>query len=132
VTEERVTLFTSEGLIQIGGSLVYIIYHIVSLLLTMSTDNFKHMVLFLYGSFVLLLKRRNLMVMRITFSRLREIGEILLIIMLHELDKITAHIFNFLLLLNAHSNKLLNFSVFMLRVVVNLKSLKFLGQGMHD
>jgi hypothetical protein len=98
----------------------------------MSTDNFKHMVLFLYGSFVLLLKRRNLMVMRITFSRLREIGEILFIIMLHELDKITAHIFNFLLLLNAHSNKLLNFSVFMLRVVVNLKSLKFLGQGMHD
>jgi hypothetical protein len=72
------------------------------------------------------------MVMRITSLKLRGVGEILLLIMLHVVDKLTTHILNSPLLLNAHSNELLNSSVFRLGVVVNLKSLKFLGQGRHD
>jgi hypothetical protein len=83
--------------------------------------------MFLHESLALPLRRRSIMVMRITFLRLRGVGEILLLIMLHMIDKIIMHILNSLLLLNAHSNELLNFSVFRLRVVVNLKSLKFLG-----
>jgi hypothetical protein len=70
--------------------------------------------------------------MRITSLRLRGVGEILLIIMLHVVDKITTRILNSLILLHAHSNELLNSPVFRLGVIVNLKSLKFLGQGRHD
>jgi hypothetical protein len=89
------------------------------------------MVMFLHGSFALPLRRRSLMVVRIASLRLRGVGEILLI-MLHMVDKITTCILNSLLLLNAHSNELLNSSVFRLGVVVNLKSLKFHRQGRHD
>jgi hypothetical protein len=46
-------------------------------------------------------------------------------------DKITTCILNSLLL-NAHDNELLNSLVFRMRVVVNLKSLRFLGQGRHN
>jgi hypothetical protein len=67
------------------------------------------------------------MIMRITSFRQRGVGEIFLLIMLHMVDKITTRILNSLLLLNAHSNELLNSSVFRLGVVVNLKGLKFLG-----
>jgi hypothetical protein len=70
--------------------------------------------------------------MRITFFGLRGVGEILLLIMLHVVDRITMCILNSLLLLNAHSNELLNSSVFRLRVIGNLKSLKFVGQERHD
>jgi hypothetical protein len=70
------------------------------------------------------------MFMRITSLRLRGVGKILLLIMLHMVDKITTCILNSLLL-NAHSNELLNFPIFRLGVVVNLKGLKFLGQGRH-
>jgi hypothetical protein len=110
---------------------LYTISHVVSLLLTVPTYTFRHVVLFLHGSFALPLKR-SLMVMRITSLRLRGVGENLLLIMLHMVDKIITRILNSLLLLNAHSNELLNFSVFRLRVVVNLKGLKFLGQGRQD
>jgi hypothetical protein len=48
--------------------------------------------------------------------------------MLHMVDKITTCILNSLLLMNAHSNELLNSSVFRLGVVVNLKILKFLAR----
>jgi hypothetical protein len=89
------------------------------------------MVMFLHGSFALPLRRISLMVMRITSLRLRGVGEILLI-MLHMVDKITTCILNSLLLMNAQSNEFLNSSVFRLRVVVNLKILKFLGQGRHE
>jgi hypothetical protein len=58
-------------------------------------------VLFLHGSFALPLKRRSLMVMIITSLRLRRVREILLLIMLHMVDKIITHILNSLLLLNA-------------------------------
>jgi hypothetical protein len=88
--------------------------------------------MFLHGSFALPLRRRGLMIMIITFLRLKGVGEILLLIMLHMVDKITTHILNSLLLLNTHSNELLNSLVFRLRVVVNLKSLKFHGQGRHN
>jgi hypothetical protein len=104
----------------------------VSLLLTVPTDTLRHVVMFLHGSFVLALRRRSLMIMRITSFKLREVGEILLLIMLHVIDKISTRILNSLLLLNAHSNDLLNSSVFRVGVVVNLKSLKFLGQEKHD
>jgi hypothetical protein len=104
----------------------------VSLLFTVPTDTLSHVVLFLHGSFALPLGRRSLMIMIITFLRLRGVGEILLIIMLHVVDKITTRILNSLLFLNAHSNELLNSPVFRLGVIVNLKSLKFLGQGRHD
>jgi hypothetical protein len=72
------------------------------------------------------------MIMRITFLRLRGVGEILLLIMLHVVDRLTTCILNSLILLNAHGNELVNFLVFRLRVVVNLKDLKSLGQGRHD
>jgi hypothetical protein len=111
---------------------LYIISHVLSLLLTVPTDTLSHVVLFLYGSFALPLRRRSLMVMRITSLRLRGVGEILLLIMLHVIDKITTCILNSLLLLNSHSNELFNSLVFRLGVVVNLKSLKFFGQGRHD
>jgi hypothetical protein len=99
----------------------------VSLLLTVPTDTLRHVVLFLHGSFALPLRRRSLMIMRITSFRLRGVGEIFLLIMLHVIDKITTRILNSLLLLNAHSNELLNTPVFRLGVVVNLKGLKLLG-----
>jgi hypothetical protein len=98
----------------------------------MPTDTLRHVVLFLHGSFALPLRRRRLMVMRITFFGLRGVGEILLLIMLHVVDKITTRIINSLLLLNAHSSELINSSVFRLRVIGNLKSLKFLRQERHD
>jgi hypothetical protein len=105
----------------------------VSLLLIVPTDTLRHVVLFLHGSFALPLRRRRLMVMRIIFFGLRGVGEILLlIIMLHVVDKITTRILNSLLLLNAHSSELINSSVFRLRVIGNLKSLKFLRQERHD
>jgi hypothetical protein len=59
-------------------------------LLTVPTDTFRHVVMFLHGSFALPLRRRSLMVMRITSLRLRGVGEILLLIMLHVVDKITS------------------------------------------
>jgi hypothetical protein len=99
----------------------------VSLLLSVPTDTLRHVVLFLHGSFALPLRRRSLMIMRITSFRLRGVGEIFLLIMLHVIDKITTRILNSLLLLNAHSNELLNTPVFRLGVVVNLKGLKLLG-----
>jgi hypothetical protein len=104
----------------------------VSLLLTVPTDTLRNVVLFLNGSFTLPLRRRSLMIMRITFLRLRGVGEILLLLMLHVGDEITTCILNSLLLLNAYSNELLNSLVFRLGVVFNLKSLKFLGQARHD
>jgi hypothetical protein len=76
---------------------LYTISHVVSLLLTGPTDTFRHVVLFLYGSFALPLRRRSLMVMRITSLRQRGVGEILLII-LHMVDRITTCILNSLLL----------------------------------
>jgi predicted component of type VI protein secretion system len=96
------------------------------------TDTFRHVVMFLHESFALPLRRISLMVTRITSLRLRGVREILLLIMLHMVDKITMRILNYLLLLNAHSNELFNSLVFRLGVVVNLKGLKFLGQGRHD
>jgi hypothetical protein len=100
----------------------------VSLLLTLPTDILSHVILFLHGSFALPLRRRSLIIMRITSFGLRGVGEIfLLLIMLHVVDKITTRILNSLLLLNAHSNELLNTPVFRLGVVVNLKGFKFLG-----
>jgi hypothetical protein len=60
--------------------------------------------MFLHGSFSL--GRRSLIVMKMTFLRLRGVGEILL--MLHVVDRITTRILNPLLLLNAHGNELLN------------------------
>jgi hypothetical protein len=73
------------------------------------------------------LRRRSLIIMRIPSFGLRGVGEIFLLIMLHVVDKITTHILNSLILLNAHSNELLNTPVFRLGIVVNLKGLKFLG-----
>jgi hypothetical protein len=84
-------------------------------------------VLFLHGSFALPLGRRSLIIMRITFLSLRRVREILLLIMLHVVDRITMRLLNPLLLLNAHGDELLNSSAFSLGVVINLKSLKFLG-----
>jgi hypothetical protein len=104
----------------------------VSLLLTVPTDTLRNVVLFLNGSFTLPLRRRSLMIMRITFLKLRGVGEILLLLMLHVSDEITTCILNSLLLLNAYSNDLINSLVFRLGVVFNLKSLKFIGQGRHD
>jgi hypothetical protein len=94
------------------------------------TDTLRHVVMFLHGSFAL--RRRSLIVMRIDFLRLRRVREILLLIMLHVVDRMTTRLLNPLLLLNAHSNELLNSLTFRLGVVVNLKRLKFLGQGRHD
>jgi hypothetical protein len=45
--------------------------------------------MFLHGSFVLLLGRRGLRIMRITFLRLRRVREILLHMVLHVVDGIT-------------------------------------------
>jgi hypothetical protein len=80
----------------------------VSLLLTVHTDTLRHVVLLLHGSFALPLRRRSLMIMRITSLRLKELEKILLLIMLHVVDKINMRILNSLLLLNTHSNELLN------------------------
>jgi hypothetical protein len=96
------------------------------------TDTLRHVVVFLHGSFALPLGGRSLIVMRITFLRLRRVREILLIIMLHMVDRITTRLLNPLLLLNAHDDELLNSPAFRLGVIVNLKSLKFLGQGRHN
>jgi hypothetical protein len=84
----------------------------------------------LHGSFALpLRRRRSIIVIRITFFRLRRVREILLIIMLHVVDRITTRLLNLLLLLlNAHGNELLNFPDFRLGVVVNLKTLNSLGK----
>jgi hypothetical protein len=98
----------------------------VSLLFAMPTDTLRHVILFLHGSFVSPLGRRSLIVMRITFLRLWRVREILLLIMLHVVDKITMRLFNPLLLLNTHDDELLNSPAFRLGVVVNLKGLKFL------
>jgi hypothetical protein len=68
---------------------LYTISHVVSLLLTVPTNTLRHVVLFLHGSFVLPLGRRSLRVMRITFLRLRKVREILPIIVLRVVDKIT-------------------------------------------
>jgi hypothetical protein len=97
---------------------LYTISHVVSLFFTMPTDTLRHVVLFLHGSFALPLGRRSLISMRITFLRLRRVRKNLLLIMLHVVDRITT--------------RLLNFSTFRLGVVVNLKSLKLLGQGRHN
>jgi hypothetical protein len=104
----------------------------VPLPLTVPTDTLRYVVLFLHGSFALPLRRRSLIVMTITFLRLTRVREILLIIMLHVVDRITMCLLDPLLLLNAHGNELLNSPAFRLGVVVNIKSLKFLGQGRHD
>jgi hypothetical protein len=101
----------------------------MSLLLTVATNTLRHVILFLHRSFAL--GRRSLIVMKMTFLILRGVEEILLIIMFHVVDKITTCILNSLLL-NAHDNELLNSLVFRMRVVVNLKSLRFLGQGRHN
>jgi hypothetical protein len=61
----------------------------VSLLFAMPTNTLRHVVLFLHESFALPLGRRSLIVMRITFLRLRRVREILLLIMLHVVDRIT-------------------------------------------
>jgi hypothetical protein len=68
---------------------LYTISHVVSLLLTVPTNTLRHVVLFLHGSFALPLGRRSLRVMRITFLRLRKVREILPIIVLRVVDKIT-------------------------------------------
>jgi hypothetical protein len=104
----------------------------VSLLFAVATDALRHVVLFLHGSFILPLGRRSLIIMRMTFLRLRRVREILLIIMFHVVNRITTRLLNPLLLLNTHDNKLLNSSAFRLGVVVNLKSLKFLRQGRYN
>jgi hypothetical protein len=88
------------------------------------TDTLRRVVLFLHGS--LAFGRRGLTIMRITFLRLRTVREILIIIMLHLVNRITMHLLNPLLLLNAHGDELLNSSTFRLGVVVNLKGLKLL------
>jgi hypothetical protein len=77
-------------------------------LLLVRTDTLRHVVLFLHGIFALLLGRRSLIVMRITFLRPRRVREILLIILLHVVDRIITRLLN-PLLLNAHGNELLNF-----------------------
>jgi hypothetical protein len=90
------------------------------------TDSLRHVVMFFHESFALPL-RISFIVMRIIFLRLKRVREILLI-MLHVVDRITMRLLNPLLLLNAHGNELLNSPAFRLRVVVTLKSLKFLRQ----
>jgi hypothetical protein len=104
----------------------------VSLLFVVPIDTLRHVVLFLHGSFALPLGRRSLIVMRIIFLRLRRVREILIIIILRVVDRISTRLLNLLLLLNAHGDELLNSSAFRLGVVVNLKSLKFLRQGRHN
>jgi hypothetical protein len=104
----------------------------VSLLFIVPTDTLRHVVLFFYGSFALPLGRRSLRVMRITFLRLRRVRKILLIIMLHVVDRITTRLLNPLLLMYAHDDEFFNSLAFRLGVIVNLKSLKFLGQGRHN
>jgi hypothetical protein len=86
------------------------------------TDTLRHVVLFFHGSFALPLGRR-LIVIRITFLRLMRVREILIIIMVHMVDRITMRLLNHLLLLNAHGNELFNSPAFRLGVVFNLKSL---------
>jgi hypothetical protein len=75
-------------------------------LLLVRTDTLRHVVLFLHGIFALLLGRRSIIVMRITFLRPRRVREILIII-LHVVDRIIMRLLN-PLLLNAHGNELLN------------------------
>jgi hypothetical protein len=64
--------------------------------------------------------------MRIIFLGLMRVREILLIIMLHVVDRITTRLLNPLILLNTYDNELLNSLAFRLGVVVNLIGLKFL------
>jgi hypothetical protein len=87
--------------------------------------------MFLHGSFVLPIGK-SLIVMRITFFRLRRVREILLIITFHVVDRIITRLLNPLLLLNTHGDELLNSLAFKLGVVVNLKCLKFLRQGRYN
>jgi hypothetical protein len=57
--------------------------------LTVLTNTLRHVILFLHRSFALPFGRRGLRIMRITFLRLRRVRKILLIIMLHVVDRIT-------------------------------------------
>jgi hypothetical protein len=68
---------------------LYTISDLVSLLFAVPTDTLRHVVLFLHGSFSVPLGRRSLIIMRITFLRLGGVREILRIIMLHVVDRIT-------------------------------------------
>jgi hypothetical protein len=68
---------------------LYIIPHVVSLFLTVPINTLRHVILFFHGSFALPFGRRGLRIMRLTFLRLRSVREILLLIVLHVVDRIT-------------------------------------------
>jgi hypothetical protein len=78
-----------ESIQQVQLKKLYTISHVVSLFLTMPTNTLRHVILFLHGSFALLLGRRGLKILRITFLRLRKVREILLLMVLHVVDRIT-------------------------------------------
>jgi hypothetical protein len=67
---------------------LYTIPHVVSLFLAMPTNTLRHVIMFLHGSFALPHRRRSLRIMIITFVRLRRVEVILLLMVLHMVDRI--------------------------------------------